>query len=330
MRNRRFYIHNAVLSITSRTEKNLPFSACKLINEAIWGILARARSLYDISVCHFVFMPNHFHMLAVINSSEDTSSFIGYIKQETAAVINRICGVRQNTIWTDSFDCAIVLTPDKVIDRIKYIYKNPAKAHLVKSISDYPGVSSWNMFKNGINKTKHVWLKRSQFYRIENLHALSESAQSKIIAKMTEDNPGYHTFELKPNAWLDCFSEFNNVDRDAFNKSLIKEILVEEREIVHEHGILGRECLKTQPINKEFKSKKYGKKMFCMSSNIELRIKYIALFRTVSKLAYDAYQAIKQGICNVVFPPGTIMPGGRILQELSKMQFYEQLGVCYT
>ena len=330
MRNRRLYIHNTVVSITSRTERNLPFTTCKLINEAIWGILARARHLYDFSVCHFVFMPNHFHMLGVVNATQDASSFIGYIKQETSAMINRICGVRQNTVWSDSFDSVPVFTPDKVIDRIKYIYNNPAKAHLVRSINDYPGVTSWGMFRSGINKGRYVWLKRSEFFEIKNLHALSESVQSRIVAKIAGDEPEYHTFELEPNAWMDCFPEFNNINRETFNQNLIKEILSEEREIKHDNGVIGREGLKTQPINKEFKSKKYGKKMLCMSSNIELRKKYIALFKSVSKQAYEAYQLIKQGICKVVFPPGTIMPGGKILQELSKLQFYEQLGVCYT
>ncbi len=35
-------------------------------------------------------MPNHFHILAVINSAHAVSPFIGYIKQETSATINRI------------------------------------------------------------------------------------------------------------------------------------------------------------------------------------------------------------------------------------------------
>ncbi|MDR2337028.1 MAG: hypothetical protein LBE20_00040, partial [Deltaproteobacteria bacterium] len=68
----------------------------------------------------------------------------------------------------------------------------------------------------------------------------------------------------------------------------------------------------------------------CMSSNIDLRSRYITLFKTVSRIAYEAYQLIKLGICNISLPPGTILPGGRILQELSKNQFYEKLGVGYT
>ena len=215
-------------------------------------------------------------MLAVIKNPHHTSPFIGYIKQETSSMINRICGVRQNTVWTNGFDVALILTPDKAIDRIKYIYKNPAKAHLVKSISDYPGVTSWNMFKSGINETKHVWLKRCEFYQIDNLHSLSESIQSKIITRMAGDEPVYHTFTLEPDAWMDCFPEFASIDRKAFNQNLIKEIVAEEREIQHEHGVIGSAGLKTQPVNKEFKSKKYGKKIFCMSSNIALRVQYIS------------------------------------------------------
>ena len=330
MRNRRIYVPGTVLFITSRTEKNLPFTPCKLINEGIWGFLARAQNLYDISVCHFVFMANHFHMIVVVKDPSHVSKFIGHIKQETSFMVNRICGIRQNTNWTDGFDTPVVLTPDKVIDRIRYLYKNPANAHLVNSINDYPGISSWHMYRSNIKETKHLWLKRSEFYPINNLHAMSDSAQSKIITKMAGDEPKYLPFKLEPNAWMDCFPEFANVNREEINKNLIKEILIEEREIPHERGILGSERLKNQPINKEFKSEKYSKKFLCLSSNIELRKKYIKMFKQVSQLAYDAYKAIKQGVCDIIFPPGTIIPGGKMLQKLSKAQFYENLGCCYT
>ena len=330
MRNRRFYVHNTVLSITSRTERNLPFTPCKLINTAIWGILARAQELYEISVCHFAFMANHFHMIVVVKNPSHVSPFIGHIKLETASMINRLCGLRQNTVWIDGFDTPIVLTPDKAIDRIRYIYHNPTRAHLVSSINDYPGVSSWHMYRSNIKETKHLWLKRSEFYQVDNLHALSESAQSRIITKMAGDEPKYIPFTLEPNAWMDCFPEFANINKEEFNKKLIKEILIGEREIQHEHGIIGGERLKTQPVNKEFKSVKYSKKFLCMSSNIELRKRYIGMFKHVSQLAYDAYRSIKQGVCNIIFPAGTLMPSGKMLQELSKIQFYEDLGVCYT
>ena len=330
MRSRRLFAHNTVLSITSRTEKNLPFTPCKLINQGIWGILARAQNLYDISVCHFVFMANHFHMIVVVKDPSHVSPFIGYIKQATAVMINTICGLRQNTVWTDGFDTPVVLTPDKVVERIKYIYHNPTKAHLVNSINDYPGLSSWHMYKNGIKETKHLWLRHSDFYQIDNLHTLSESTQSKIIAKMAGDEPKHLPFTLEPDAWMDCFPEFANINKEEFNKKLIKEILIEEREIQHEHGILGSERLKTQPVNREHKPEKYGKKLLCLSSNIDLRKRYIKLFKQVSQLAYDAYKLIKQGVCNVIFPPGTMMPSGKMLLKLSKAQFCENLGFCYT
>ena len=128
---------------------------------------------------------------------------------------------------------------------------------------------------------------------------------------------------------MSCFPELANVDREAFNQNLIDEILAEEQNIAHDNGVVGRSNLKVQPVNKEFKSTKYGKKMFSMSSNIDLRTRYIAFFKAASKHAYDAYQAIKQGAYNILFPPGMIMPGGKLLQELSKNQLYDNLGVCY-
>jgi REP element-mobilizing transposase RayT/predicted protein tyrosine phosphatase len=318
---RKLYVEDTVLFISSRVEKNLPFPAYPLINTALLGIIARAKSLYDISVCHFLFMANHFHMLVVVRKPEDVSNFLRLLKLESAAAINRICGVRQNTIWTDGFDDPIVLTSDKVIDIIKYIYKNPATAHLVNSINQYPGISSWNMFKSKEYSKQCVWLKRSEFYKIDNLNLMTDRKQQEIINELAGKEPKFHTFTLEPNAWMQCFPEYQSIDADSINNKIIKEILEEERKIEHPTDIVGVKKLKTQTINKEYKSSKFGKRMFCISSNIELRKAYISYFKTTSQMAALAYKKIKNGICDVLFPPGTFMPGGMFLEPLQPSLF---------
>ncbi|MDR2337786.1 MAG: transposase [Deltaproteobacteria bacterium] len=313
---RKLYVENTVLFISSRVEKDLPFPAYPLINSALLGILARAKYLYEISVCHFVFMPNHFHLLVVVRNPSDVPSFLRVLKMESAAVINRICGVRQNTIWTDGFDDPIVLTSDKVIDIIKYIYKNPAISNLVKSIEQYPGLSSWSMFKKGETCRECIWLRRSKFYKIENLGLMTDKKQGEIINEIAGDDPIFHNFELEPNAWTKCFPEYNNVNVEELTNRIIKEIQQEEKNLKHPKGVVGAKKLKTQSINKKFKSSKYSKRMFCISSNINLRKTYITYFKFVTQKAKQAYMAIKNGVCNVIFPPGTFMPGGLFLEPL--------------
>ncbi|MDR2337401.1 MAG: transposase [Deltaproteobacteria bacterium] len=294
----------------------MPFPAYPLINTALIGILARAKSLYNISICHFVFMSNHFHILAVVRNPADIPNFIRLLKLESASAINRICGIRQNTVWNDGFDDPIVLTYDKVIDTIKYIYKNPASADLVNSIEQYPGLSSWSMFKKKEYRKECVWIKRSQFYKINNLALMTDKKQKELINNLAGDKPIFHTFELEPNAWMEGFIEYKDNNPEEINNQIIKEVIEEEKKLEHPKGVVGAKKLKTQHINKKFKSAKYSKRMLCISSNIELRKTYITYFRSLTQIAKQAYKTIKNGLCNILFPAGMFMPGGEFLEHI--------------
>ena len=63
--NRKYFTHQSVLFCTARTEVGLPLVASHCMNFILWGILARAKELYAVKVCHFVFMANHLHMVIV-------------------------------------------------------------------------------------------------------------------------------------------------------------------------------------------------------------------------------------------------------------------------
>ena len=318
---RKLYIKDTVFLLSSRVEENLPFAMNEVINTGLWGILARAKHLYDVSICHFVFMANHFHILAVARNEEDIPRFVKQIKQESAAMINRFCGVRQKTVWCDGFDDPVILTADKVIKYIEYIYLNPANAHLVKSIEQFPGVSSWEMYKNNTLVKECVWLKRSSFFKLNHkLHNLLEREQRKLIDAMAsvDGEKKYYTFTLEPNAWMQCFPEYVDVDAERLNEQIIQSIKEQERQIRHENGVLGVTKLKTQHINKRFKSEKFGRRMICICSDIKVRVAFIAWFKEVSERAREMYKKIKQGMADVVFPPGMFLPGGRLLEPQGK------------
>ena len=97
-RNRKYYPNRTVLLVSSRIEEGLPIVPSLNLNFIVWGILARAQSMYGVQVCHFVIMSNHFHMLLVVQDPEAVSDFLGYVKAEIAHAINRLQGRRQKTI----------------------------------------------------------------------------------------------------------------------------------------------------------------------------------------------------------------------------------------
>jgi len=319
-RKRKLYIENTPIFLTSRVEENLPFIPCYLINAGLKGILARALTLYNITLCHYVFMTNHFHMIAVVRNPEHVSAFMKYVKQESAAMINRFCGVRKHTLWEEGFDDPIFLSPDKVIEKIKYLYSNPVKAHLVKSIAEYPGISSWHAFKCGNFSETCSWLSRSNFEKVDNLHLLSENRQRMLFQNWLNETVTPHEYNLviEPNAWMECFAELRHNNAEEINQQLIQNILTEELNIHHKMGVLGVTRLCKQVMNKVYKSTKYSPRMICLCSDIVYRANYISFFKKLSKKAVEAYKLIKQGVCEVIFPPGMFLAGGRLLVPIDR------------
>src|SRR5690606_34556989 len=110
-KNRKYYRHNDCLLVTSRTEEGLPIVPTTVLNLLINGILAKATTMYKIKLCHYLFMANHFHILLVVDNPEHVSSFLRYIKSETAHAINRLLNRRRKTIWLSGSDSPIILTP---------------------------------------------------------------------------------------------------------------------------------------------------------------------------------------------------------------------------
>ena len=65
--NRKYFPNKSVILITTRAQHGIPLPPTHLLNMIVWGCLARAKSMYKIKVCHFVFMGNHLRMIIVVD-----------------------------------------------------------------------------------------------------------------------------------------------------------------------------------------------------------------------------------------------------------------------
>ena len=120
--------------ISTRIQEGLPLVPTCYMQLILQSILARAQSKYKVSVCHFLFMSNHLHMLLVVNNPDEVPAFMDMIKTESAHAINRLLGRRQRTVWCSGYDSPPVLTLEDIILKINYIYTNPQSADLVDTI----------------------------------------------------------------------------------------------------------------------------------------------------------------------------------------------------
>ena len=308
--NRKYYIHNNTHLITARTEEGLPFVPTHFLNLIIWGILAKARTLYQVKVCHFVFMANHFHMLLVVDNPEHTSSFVGYVKCETAHAVNKLLGRQKKTIWCDGYDSPVLLTDYDIIRYIKYIYQNPARANLVEHIGEYPGVSSWNMYKNSSTEKLCATVSRDSIIPLE-LPALSINEQKRLTEQYSRISTRSEKFTLEPDAWMG--NRYAAEVREEINARIRSEIQEAElkmrtERMLNKRTVIGSTALQRQSMDKYYIPSKFSQRMICISSDRGMRGYFIQQFKELCNIAYDIYQQWKIGDFSSKLPPGFLPP----------------------
>jgi REP element-mobilizing transposase RayT len=200
----KYHPKGSVLFITFTVEEGLLLLSNPLCSAIIQSCLAAAQGLYPVRISHLLVEATHVHLVITVYNPEDVPSFIRHFKTESAHMINSLLGRKKRTIWSEGYDSPKVLTFAKAMMVVAYIYSNPAKDNLVRSIDEYPGFSSWQMFTLG--ECTKVWkrLRRPQFLALtkdsHNLRGYTKEAE-RLLTESSESQ----TFTLEPTAWLEAF-----------------------------------------------------------------------------------------------------------------------------
>lgn len=306
-RNRKLFIHNTVVLLTARTEEGLPFWPSLYMNFILWGILARARNLYQVRVCHFIFMANHLHLLGVVDDPAQLDDFMRYIKTESAHAVNRLWGRRKHTVWCDGYDSPTILTPADVIRYIVYIYTNPLHSRDHTPIAQYKGISSWKLFQSGTSSRACPWIIRRNIPKLANV-ILSEGKQKRILAILKAKRAGTKTFFLEPNAWMECFSELRADSVDRINADIRQRIRDEEKQIAKSHPSPTCDQPDASRI-KNYQPKKFSPRMICLCSDVPLRSHFLNWYRFLCEAAKAAFTRLTGG-ARPQYPAGFFAPGG--------------------
>lgn len=311
-RNRKYFVHNTPVFVTSRMQEGLPLVPTYNLNTIIWGILARAQTLYPATVCHFLFMANHFHMLLVVDDPAHVPAFIGYLKAEISHAVNILLGRKQRTLWVAGYDSPTILTPDDVLRYIQYTYANPASANLTDSIDLYPGVSSWPMFLHDSYAATHKHISRDAIPQLP-YAALTINEQKRIRDSLL-DGPGTEeSFFLNPFAWMKCFPELRETSQESMKKKILELIELAQGEarakrVAEKKSVVGATALRRQSMLKEHEPEKFARKMICICSDKELRVRFIEHFKHLCNKAAEAYERWKLGEVELRLPAGILAP----------------------
>jgi len=308
-KNRKYFPHKSVLFITTRTEEGLPLPPNHVVSAILWGILAEARSRYDVRICHLAFMSNHLHLILVVNNPEHVSSFMRYLKSESSHAVNRLLGRRKKTIWSAGYDSPILLTPERVVHYARYIYLNPSRAGLVESIDEYPGVSSWSMFLNKRPVSQHARIPRPLLKPLSS-PALSISEQRRLVSGWERLELEKKSFLLEPWAWVECFPGVNIEEtRDSIIAGVREaELGYRQERLAVGKRVLGATALRRQSMTKEHVPTQRSRRMVVLCENKKLRKQFLEHFKSLCDLAAAAYKSWKRGDLLVRIPAGMFSP----------------------
>ena len=310
------FIHNTVVEISTRMKRGLPMVCTPYMQVIIEGILAAACEKYPVIICHYLFMGNHFHMIIVVIDPADVPRFVGYVKKEITKSINRLHGVRKRDLWEVEYSSPTVQDVYKLIERLNYTYQNPVRAGLTRSISKYPGVSSYAAFLNG-GQTK--WTKKVS---LDSIPELSEEPlsinQQKRLASTLSDGPGVkYKLKVEPFACFNCFREkLNKTDQEIVSQFLEAQKRAEESYAREKKTVLGVSALKRQDPRQDFYSEPTGRKMWCLCSFKEHRKAFIDYMKGKVREQRTNYEQWKSGNKHSFPPAGFFAPGGMLFSYI--------------
>jgi REP element-mobilizing transposase RayT len=311
MRNRRYFRSGSVHFVTFRTEEGLPFVQVRFINMLMLSALARAKQQYPVQLIAVVVQANHVHMLIRVLDPAEASAFIGYFKTETSNCLNRLLNRRQRTVWAKRFDSPMVLDFEKALELFSYTLLNPVKDGLVDSMTEYPGVSSYQALIHGQNELVVKSIPRSAVKKLadptrplQEDRSLSQYFASGEFADIK--------LQFEPEALRLAYAETRDLSVEQFREKLIESLQAMEAELRREQigrRPLGACSLISASMLTRHEPPISGRRMICVSSIPESRRIFIPGYRHLDHQCAEVFNQWKQGNISVPFPPGMFAPG---------------------
>ena len=268
--------------LTYRTEEGLPLVPSRTMEKICRSYLAAAATKYKIRPTAVKVMGNHVHKKVIVDDPADLPDFVEYFKRETSHAINKLLGRTQRTVWKRGYDPVRILDAEKSFDRTVYFYLNAARANLVESIDDYPGFSTW---QNGFEETFTLTEDHIARDTVPTLSfpSLTDQQDLRIVHDLAEKSNKQYSVEIDCLAWMECYEETRNGDRAAMAQRIRDAVYSEERRLasLRKFPVIGASTLRRQSMRKAHTPKKFGKRMICMSSDIERRKEYICWFKSL-------------------------------------------------
>ncbi len=309
-----------------RAKEGLPLVAYHVINLIIGAALARAQRDNKVTICHDIWNGSHAHLILLAYDAEMFKCFLSEVQKQITEAIKRLLGIDHLNLWEGRPMVAKILDLQEGIDRISYLYANPAQDDLVDTIEKFPGFSSWGDFNSASNfsraevSTCYPWIRRPSIPKLV-CPVLSQDEDLGLVRQLKKQNKKTHKLTRRPNLWMECFG-VTTVEEIADINLLVREKLKRREQLARERRkregktVMGVVRLSSQQILKPHKPKSRERKIFCLSSIKRLRIAFIAEYKIFCEKCRECYRRFRNGDALVEWPPGAFRPPIRPLYNM--------------
>jgi hypothetical protein len=302
-----------------RAKSGLPFPPKRIIHAILRSAMARAQRDEKVDIVAYLWMGNHLHVLFVSKDRMQATRFYGEIKKKITESMKALLGLHQLNLWDADTSLVAVLDAQVAITRIAYFFCNPAKADLVDSIREYPGLSSWEAFNQNLSgpvNAKHTI--RAPWIRLPTIETLasknlSDRQDSFITQKLLAAAKKTHEIVAQPNLWLKCFGITEPADVARANKAILRRVELGEeqaRALRESEGksVIGAEkltqvCIMAPHIPKRDPNER---RIYFVTSSPTLAFQFKEQFRIFCDKCREVYQKLRRGEYKVEWPPGAI------------------------
>ena len=283
---------STLVEITNRTiHGRLLLSPSRQMNRIVVGVLARAQRKYGVDIHAFVFLSNHFHMLASFGNVEQMARFAGYFQSKLAKEVNKLTGWGEK-IWGRRYTPIVVSQEETAqVSRLEYLLSQGVKEGFVSHPEDWPGVNTVQELSEGERLVLGVWPDRT--------------AESR--ARQRDPEVGAAEFEVEEVLQLTplpCWQRLPEEQRRNAVRDLIVRVTASGGE---SHATRGRFLPKVQPTDRPGHSKRSPAPWFhCATRAVRQELKhaygeFFAAYR-------DAADRLRAGELTAPFPDGCFPP----------------------
>lgn len=307
----------SVYEITIRTLRGLPFTCSPLMKLVIESAIARANRDEKVKISHYLFMANHAHIMLVCLDQQGLSNFVGEVKKKITDSMKRLFGREQLLLWERRSSIAEIATYEDLVQRLQYFYLNPQEAGLIQDINSYPGLSTWQDFRNSedtldANAERHVpWLPATYLPRIP--PKPDDYWGIRVIRRLSRFALEKEKLVVYPNLCLEAFDRTAK-DVGAFKESVRKgvqnrEALLAKARLEDGRKVLGRTALLQQrPTLEGWRPKRRERRIFLICSDENLRKELLKQYKGFHRICRHCYEMYLRGYRDVEWPPGAFQP----------------------